>query len=130
MKLKEVTNPLDRNKKLNMKEKTMERNGQSRKYGALFLKEDAGYSVFLADYDQATCGETLEEARSMAKELAELSVYSEGHRDAKDISSVDISALYKERTGLDLSKAELKNARLEYVKVAEDVDSYGVVEFS
>lgn len=108
----------------------MERNGQSRKYGALFLKEDKGYSVFLADYDQATCGETLAEARSMAKELAELSAYTEGHRDAKDISSVDIQALYKERTGLELGKAELRNAKLEYVEVAEDVNSYGVVEFS
>ena len=114
-----------------MKEKkTMERNGQTRKYGALFLKEDKGYSVFLLDYDQATCGENLEEARDMAKELAELSAYSEGHREAQDINSVDIAALYKERTGLELGKAELKNARLEYVKVAEDVNSYGVVEFS
>ena len=101
-----------------------------RKYGALFLKEDNGYSVLLADYDQATCGETLEEARSMAKELVELSAYSEGHKEAKDISSLDISALYKERTGLDLAKADLRNARLEYVEVAEDVNSYGVVEFS
>lgn len=108
----------------------MGRNGQSRKYGALFLKEDNGYSVFLADYDQATCGETLEEARSMAKELVELSAYSEGHKAAEDINSVDIQALYKERTGLDLAKADLRNARLEYVKVAEDVNSYGVVEFS
>lgn len=114
-----------------MKEKkTMERNGQSRKYGALFLKEDKGYSVFLADYDHATCGETLEEARNMAKELAELSAYSEGHKAAEDINSVDIQALYKERTGLDLAKADLRNARLEYVEVAEDVDTYGVVEFS
>jgi len=37
----------------------------------------------------------------MAKELLELSAYSEGHRDAKDISSVDIQALYRERTGLE-----------------------------
>ena len=101
-----------------------------RKYAALFLKEDNGYSVFLADYDQATCGETLEEARSMAKELVELSAYSEGHKVAEDINSVDIKALYKERTGLDLAKADLRNARLEYVEVAEDVNSYGVVEFS
>ena len=108
----------------------MERNGQSRKYGALFVKEDNGYSVFLADYDQATCGENLQEARDMAKELVELSAYSEGHRDAKDINSVDIQGLYKERTGLDLSKTDLRNASLEYVEVAEDVDSYGVVEFS
>ena len=108
----------------------MERNGQSRKYAALFLKEDKGYSVFLADYDQATCGENLQEARDMAKELLELSAYSEGHRDAKDISSVDIQALYRERTGLELKKSELRNAKLEYVEVAEDVDTYGVVEFS
>lgn len=108
----------------------MERNGQSRKYGALFLKEDKGYSVFLADYDQATCGENLQEARDMAKELVELSAYSEGHREAKDIEAVDISALYKERTGLELGKAELRNAKLEYVEVAEDVNSYGVVEFN
>ena len=66
----------------------------------------------------------------MAKELAELSAYSEGHREAQDINSVDIQALYKERTGLDLAKADLRNARLEYVEVAEDVDTYGVVEFS
>ena len=111
-------------------EKTMERNEHSRKYGALFLKEDKGYSVFLADYDQATCGESLEEARSMAKELAELSAYSEGHRDAKDINDVDIPALYKERTGLELGKAEFRAARLEYVEVAEDVNSYGVLEFN
>ena len=108
----------------------MERNGQSRKYATLFVKEDTGYSVFLADYDHATCGETLEEARNMAKELAELSAYSEGHKEARDINAVDIQALYKERTGLELGKAELKNARLEYVKVAEDVNSYGVVEFN
>ena len=86
--------------------------------------------LFLTDYDHATCGENLQEARDMAKELAELSAYSEGHREAQDINSVDIAALYKERTGLELGKAELKNARLEYVKVAEDVNSYGVVEFS
>ena len=108
----------------------MERNGQSRKYGALFLKESKGYSVFLTDYDHATCGETLEDARNMAKELVELSAYSEGHKEAKDISSVDIAALYKERTKLELRKDKLKNARLEYVEVAEDVNSYGVVEFS
>lgn len=108
----------------------MERNGQSRKYATLFVKEDTGYSVFLADYEQATCGETLEEARSMAKELAELSAYTEGHKEAKDISSVDISALYRERTGLELGKAEFQSARLEYVEVAEDIDTYGVVEFS
>ena len=108
----------------------MERNGQTRKYAALFLKEDKGYSVFLADYDHATCGETLEDARNMAKELVELSAYSEGHKEAKDISSVDISALYRERTGLELGKAEFQSARLEYVEVAEDVDTYGVVEFS
>ena len=108
----------------------MERNEQSRKYGALFLKEDKGYSVFLADYDQATCGENLQEARDMAKELAELSAYTEGHKEAQDINAVDIQALYRERTGLELGKAELKNARLEYVEVAEDVNSYGVVEFS
>ena len=108
----------------------MERKEQKRKYGALFVKEDTGYSVFLADYDQATCGETLEDARNMAKELLELSAYSEGHKEARDINAVDIQALYKERTGLELGKAELKNARLEYVKVAEDVNSYGVVEFN
>ena len=108
----------------------MERNGQSRKYATLFVKEDTGYSVFLADYDHATCGETLQEARDMAKELVELSAYSEGHGEAQDISSVDIQSLYRERTGLDLAKADLRNARLEYVEVAEDVDTYGVVEFS
>lgn len=108
----------------------MERNGQSRKYGALFLKEDKGYSVFLTDYDHATCGETLEDARNMAKELVELSAYSEGHKEARDINAVDIQALYKERTGLELGKAEFQSARLEYVEVAEDVDTYGVVEFS
>ena len=101
-----------------------------RKYAALFLKEEKGYSVFLADYDQATCGENLQEARDMAKELAELSAYTEGHKEAKDINSVDVAALYKERTGLDLAKADLRNARLEYVEVAEDVNSYGVVEFN
>ena len=108
----------------------MERNGQSRKYGALFLKEDKGYSVFLTDYDHATCGETLEDTRNMAKELVELSAYSEGHKEARDINAVDIQALYKERTGLELGKAEFQSARLEYVEVAEDVDTYGVVEFS
>ena len=108
----------------------MERNGQSRKYGALFLKEDKGYSVFLTDYDHATRGETLEDARNMAKELVELSAYSEGHKEARDINAVDIQALYKERTGLELGKAEFQSARLEYVEVAEDVDTYGVVEFS
>lgn len=108
----------------------MERNGQTRKYGALFLKEDKGYSVFLTDYDHATCGETLEDARNMAKELVELSAYSEGHKEARDINAVDIQALYKERTGLELGKAEFQSARLEYVEVAEDVDTYGVVEFS
>ena len=111
-------------------EKTMERNEHSRKYGALFLKEDKGYSVFLADYDQATCGENLQEARSMAKELAELSAYTEGHRDAKDISAVDIQALYRERTGLELKKSELRNAKLEYIEVSEDISSYGVFEFN
>ena len=118
--------PLNRNKKIKYKGESI----MERKYAALFLKEDKGYSVFLADYDQATCGETLEEARSMAKELVELSAYSEGHKAAEDINSVDIQALYKERTGLELGKAELRNAQLEYVEVAEDVNSYGVVEFS
>ena len=113
----------------------MERNGQSRKYGALFLKENDGYSVVLVDYNRynhVTRGEadTLEEARNMAKELLELSAYTEGHKEAKDISSVDIAALYKEKTKLELRKDKLKNARLEYVEVAEDVNSYdGVFEF-
>ena len=62
----------------------MERNGQSRrKYGALFVKETTGYSVVLVDYNwynHASCGETLEDARNMAKELVELSAKS---REAK-----------------------------------------------
>lgn len=43
------------------------------KYKAGFYKEKkGGYTVFLADYDAATCGEDIEEARNMAKELLEL----------------------------------------------------------
>ena len=38
-------------------------------YPAIFRKEDNGYSVFIPDLQNATCGETLPEAVYMAKDL-------------------------------------------------------------
>lgn len=38
-------------------------------YPAIFRKEDNGYSVFIPDLQNATCGETLQEAVYMAKDL-------------------------------------------------------------
>lgn len=38
-------------------------------YPAIFRKEDNGYSVFVPDLENATCGETLQEAIYMAKDL-------------------------------------------------------------
>lgn len=38
-------------------------------YPAIFRKEENGYSVFIPDLKNATCGETLEEAIYMAKDM-------------------------------------------------------------
>ncbi len=38
-------------------------------YPAIFRKEENGYSVFIPDLENATCGETLQEAVYMAKDL-------------------------------------------------------------
>lgn len=38
-------------------------------YPAIFRKEESGYSVFIPDLQNATCGENLQEAIYMAKDL-------------------------------------------------------------
>ena len=35
-------------------------------YPACFIKEDSGYSIFFPDLDIATCGDTLDDAFSIA----------------------------------------------------------------
>ena len=85
-----------------------------RNYGALFCKEkDGKYSVFLLDYDMATGGSNLEEARSMAKELLELAFETYGKRNPKNIDNVNKNELYFERTGEYLQDKELNNSYIE-----------------
>lgn len=87
-----------------------------KKYGAAFFKEgDGQYSVFLVDYNMATCGEDLLEAEKMAKELLELAIETEGNKNPKDIKKVSLEKLYFERTGEKLSDEGLKNACLKLV---------------
>ena len=72
-----------------------------KKYVAAFYEEDGGnYSVFLADYDAATCGDDIDDAR-----------------EPKDINEVDLAELYTERTGLKLTDRELLKAHKEYIAV-------------
>ena len=83
-------------------------------YGALFCKEkDGKYSVFLLDYDMATGGSNLEEARSMAKELLELAFETYGKRNPKVVDEVDKNKVYFERTGEYLQDEELGNSHIE-----------------
>lgn len=87
-----------------------------KKYVAAFYEENKGeYSVFLADYDAATCGENLEDAREMAKNILSIYIEDEGEKEPKDINEVDLAELYKERTNLTLDQSELEKAHKEYI---------------
>lgn len=87
-----------------------------RNYGALFCKEkDGKYSVFLLDYDMATCGKNLEEARNMAKELLELAFEIYGRKNPKVVDEVDKNELYFERTEEYLQYEELDNSHIELI---------------
>lgn len=89
-----------------------------KKYVAAFYEEDGGnYSVFLADYEAATCGDDIEDAREMAKDILSIYIEDEGAREPKDINEVDLAELYTERTGLKLSDRELLKAHKEYIAV-------------
>lgn len=81
-------------------------------YKVAFYKEKKGYSVFLVDYDAATCGENLEEARNMAKELLELYIETEGAKK-ETRKEVDLEKLYFERTGEKVNKDSYEVAHLE-----------------
>lgn len=86
------------------------------KYKAGFYKEKkGGYTVFLADYDAATCGEDIEEARNMAKELLELYIEAEGARKEAGSGS-DLEQLYLERTG-GKEGYEAEHAHFEYIEL-------------
>lgn len=90
-----------------------------KKYVAAFYEENGGnYSVFLADYDAATCGDDIEDAREMAKDILSIYIEDEGAKEQpKDINEVDLAELYIERTGLKLSDRELLKAHKEYISV-------------
>lgn len=84
------------------------------RYKVAFYKEEKAYSVFLVDYDAATCGENLEDARNMAKELLELYIETEGAK-TETKKEVDLEQLYFERTG---EKTKYyKEAHLEYIEL-------------
>lgn len=56
-----------------------------KKYVAAFYEEDKGnYSVFLADYDAATCGDDINDAREMAKDILSIYIEDEGARELAD----------------------------------------------
>ena len=89
-----------------------------KKYVAAFYEEDKGnYSVFLADYDAATCEDDIEDAREMAKDILSIYIEDEGAKEPKDINELDLAELYIERTGLKLSDRELLKAHKEYISV-------------
>ena len=53
-----------------------------KKYVAAFYEENGGnYSVFLADYDAATCGDDIEDAREMAKDILSIYIEDEGAKE-------------------------------------------------
>lgn len=84
------------------------------KYKAGFYKEKkGGYTVLLADYDAATCGEDIEDARNMAKELLELYIEAEGAKEGAGSVS-DLEQLYLERTG---GNAGYEAAHFEYIEL-------------
>lgn len=86
------------------------------KYKAGFYKEKkGGYTVLLADYDAATCGEDIEDARNMAKELLELYIEAEGAKK-EAVSEADLEQLYLERTGGN-ANAGYEAAHFEYVEL-------------
>ena len=72
--------------------------------------------MFLADYDAATCGEDIEEARNMAKELLELYVEAEGARK-EAVSEADLEQLYLERTGGKASPEDYEEAHFEHIEL-------------
>lgn len=90
--------------------------GKNMKYGVAFYKEEKAYSVFLVDYDAATCGENLEDARSMAKELLELYIETEGAKKETQ-KEVDLEKLYFERTGKKAKPEDYETAHLEYIEL-------------
>ena len=55
-------------------------------YPACFIKEDSGYSVIFPDLDIATCGDTLDDAFSMAVDCLAGFLYS-ANLDGEHISS-------------------------------------------
>lgn len=65
--------------------------------------------------DAATCGENLEDAREMAKNILSIYIEDEGEKEPKDINEVDLAELYKERTNLTLDQIELEKAHKEYI---------------
>ena len=87
------------------------------KYKAGFYKEKkGGYTVLLADYDAATCGEDIEDARNMAKELLELYIEAEGAKE-EAVSEADLEQLYLERTGGKASPEDYEAAHFEYIEL-------------
>ncbi len=80
-------------------------------YPACFFKEEGGYSVIFPDLnDLATCGDTLEEAMSMAVDclagyLFALSREGKAYPAPSDLSSVDICRVEEELEIDDASQA-------------------------
>lgn len=53
-------------------------------YPACFYAEETGYSVFVPDFDSATCGDTLEESMEMAIDLIAGLIYTK-KQDGEEI---------------------------------------------
>lgn len=77
-------------------------------YPACFIREDSGYSVIFPDLDIATCGDTLDDAFSMAVDCLAGFLYSadlEGQHvsPASNLKDIDIQKVMKE---LDITSDE------------------------
>ena len=98
-------------------------------YPAIFTKEPNGYSVYLPDLDEATCGKDLNEAMVMAIDLLAGSIYGlmedgEAIPEATGIEAVDIEA-YKNASRLD--GVEFSDCFVQMVSV--DVNAYAREHF-
>ena len=63
-------------------------------YPACFIKEDSGYSVIFPDLDIATCGDTLDDAFSMAVDSANLD--GEHISPASSLNDINIDKVMQE----------------------------------
>ncbi|MGN1200866.1 MAG: type II toxin-antitoxin system HicB family antitoxin [Candidatus Caccovivens sp.] len=78
-------------------------------YPAIFRKEENGYSVFIPDLENATCGQTLEEAIYMAKDLIG-----------------GLAVFYKENEKKELPKA----TNIKDIKLEQENDFVSLIEIN